>query len=36
MQFGVLGAAAEILSYLFPSERVEFERLKDEASISRL
>ena len=30
------GAAAEILSYLFPSNRTEFERLKDEASISRL
>ena len=30
------GAAAEMLSYLFPSNRAEFERLKDEASISRL
>ena len=30
------GAAAEVLSYLFPSNRAEFERQKDEASISRL
>jgi hypothetical protein len=30
------GSAAEVLSYLFPSERIEFQRLKDEASISRL
>ena len=30
------GAAAEILSYLFPDNRAEFERLKDEASVSRL
>jgi PAP2 superfamily len=30
------GAAAEVLSYLFPSGRDEFQRLKDEASISRL
>ena len=30
------GAAAEMLSYLFPSNRAEFERQKDEASISRL
>ena len=30
------GAAAEVLSYLFPSNRDEFERLKDEASVSRL
>ena len=30
------GAAAEMLSYLFPSDRAEFERQKDEASISRL
>jgi membrane-associated phospholipid phosphatase len=30
------GAAAEMLSYLFPSSRAEFERQKDEASISRL
>ena len=30
------GAAAEVLSYLFPSDRDEFDRQKDEASISRL
>jgi hypothetical protein len=30
------GAAAEVLSYLFPSGAAEFERQKDEASISRL
>ncbi len=30
------GGAGEILSYLFPSNRAEFERLKEEASISRL
>jgi membrane-associated phospholipid phosphatase len=30
------GAAAEVLSYLFPSERETFEALKEEASISRL
>ena len=29
-------AAAEMLSYLFPNDRAEFERLKEEASISRL
>jgi hypothetical protein len=29
-------AAAEVLSYLFPANRTEFERLKSEASISRL
>jgi membrane-associated phospholipid phosphatase len=28
--------AAEVLSYLFPNDRAEFERLKEEASISRL
>jgi len=36
MTAGVSAAAAELLSYLFPSNRVEFERLRDEASISRL
>lgn len=30
------GAAAEVLSYLFPSGATEFERQKEEASISRL
>ena len=30
------GGAGEILSYLFPSNRAEFDRLKEEASISRL
>jgi hypothetical protein len=30
------GAAAEVLSYLFPSDATEFERQKEEASISRL
>ena len=30
------GAAAEVLSYLFPSGAAEFERQKEEASISRL
>ena len=30
------GSAAEVLSYLFPNSRAEFERLRDEASISRL
>jgi hypothetical protein len=30
------GAAAEVLSYLFPGNRDEFDRQKDEASISRL
>lgn len=30
------GAAAEVLSYLFPSGASEFDRLKEEASISRL
>ncbi len=30
------GAAAEVLSYVFPSGAVEFERQKEEASISRL
>jgi hypothetical protein len=30
------GAAAEVLSYVFPSGAAEFERQKDEASISRL
>jgi membrane-associated phospholipid phosphatase len=29
-------AAADVLSYLFPAGRTEFERLRDEASISRL
>ena len=30
------GAAAEVLSYLFPAGRVDFEAQRDEASISRL
>ena len=30
------GAASEVLSYLFPGAAAEFERLKEEASISRL
>lgn len=30
------GAGAEVLSYLFPGSAAEFERLKEEASISRL